>query len=232
MVELNWCGYKWITQERWGDIHPDKPITWYDSSAVEIDEFDILHLKTHRNPKYFQDLDKTSPIGSGLISCTERFSYGDFEIEAKLPIGKYLWPAFWLWSWDTWPPEIDIFEGYSRRLNYFRIPLNPFAFWNVQTNVHYLTPAGSEMLGGKQHFFTFKNPTKHFIKYKLEWRKDYIKIYFNDRLVRTVKDENILEQLSKTTMNVILNNSVTEDYDVNSNKTSDFMIKYFRYTKS
>ena len=34
---MKWCGYEWITQERWGDIHPDKPICWYDPSAVSVD---------------------------------------------------------------------------------------------------------------------------------------------------------------------------------------------------
>jgi hypothetical protein len=23
---INWSGYKWLTQERWGNIHPDKDI--------------------------------------------------------------------------------------------------------------------------------------------------------------------------------------------------------------
>ena len=25
MKTINWSGYEWITQERWGDIHPEKP---------------------------------------------------------------------------------------------------------------------------------------------------------------------------------------------------------------
>ena len=44
---IEWCGYEWLTQERWGQIHPIKPVAWYDESAVEIrwsDEFNCEQL--------------------------------------------------------------------------------------------------------------------------------------------------------------------------------------------
>jgi beta-glucanase (GH16 family) len=41
-------------------------------------------------------------------------TYGYFEIEAKLPIGKGTWPAFWLFNHiDNRRPEIDIMEAYA-----------------------------------------------------------------------------------------------------------------------
>ncbi|MBN1522720.1 MAG: family 16 glycosylhydrolase [Candidatus Aureabacteria bacterium] len=50
---------------------------------------------------------------SGLVETKGKFTqvYGRFEIRAKLPRGKGLWPAHWLMNaGGTWPPEIDIME--------------------------------------------------------------------------------------------------------------------------
>jgi beta-glucanase (GH16 family) len=48
-----------------------------------------------------------------MVSSYGNFSitYGYFEIRAKMPKGKGLWPAFWLLPQDgEWPPEIDVLE--------------------------------------------------------------------------------------------------------------------------
>jgi O-antigen/teichoic acid export membrane protein len=53
------------------------------------------------------------PYASGLLTTFHSFSftYGYEEMRARIPKGKWLWPAFWLLPVDkTWPPETDVME--------------------------------------------------------------------------------------------------------------------------
>lgn len=54
---------------------------------------------------------------TGMVSTAETWAqaYGYYEITAEIPVGKGHWPAFWLAPAGIgWPPEIDIFEVYSK----------------------------------------------------------------------------------------------------------------------
>lgn len=58
--------------------------------------------------------------GSMLVS-QPMFMHGRFEVRGKLPVGRGLWPAYWLWPLDKHSaPEIDIMEmlGHDPMLTY------------------------------------------------------------------------------------------------------------------
>jgi len=50
-------------------------------------------------------------IESGMLRSRWSGKYGVFEIRMKVPVGRGMWPAFWLNPQDlSWPPEIDVIE--------------------------------------------------------------------------------------------------------------------------
>lgn len=228
---FEWRGYKWIPKERWGAIHPQKPHFWYDPKRVILNKDESIDLETAPNVKYFPHEGMRSYIGAGLISCTEKFSYGHFSLDVKMPKGRGLWPAFWLWGWEDWPPEIDIFEGYSGTgLNYFKLN-NIFKgyLWNIKSNVHWKDNGENKSIGGKGHFFGFKETMYDYFNYSLTWSPDYIKIFYDGKLVRNVKDKKILNSYKGHKMNVIINNGISKKYKEQFSNYSVMKIKNFSY---
>lgn len=72
----------------------------------------VLRITADRAPETLLPQLRGHAYVSGLI--TSRHShlqkYGYFEIRARMPAGRGLWPAFWLHRVGQWPPEIDVFE--------------------------------------------------------------------------------------------------------------------------
>ena len=167
-----------------------------------------------------------------MISCTEKFSYGTFSIEAKLPKGPYLWPAFWMYAWESWPPEIDVFEAYSNsRSSYFNWDWRSLfgKLWRVETNIHLGEAPNNYSLGAQPEYIGFTSPTEKFNTYTVDWTPTYIKIYYNNKLVRQVTDPDVLKQLEGKTMNVIVNNGVQNSYPLDSNLQTELIARNFRY---
>lgn len=75
-----------------------------------------LTILARRTPPAARPFAWNKPYYGGAITTKFSFTqrYGYFEIEARLPAGKGMWPAFWLMPvGGTWPDagEIDVFEG-------------------------------------------------------------------------------------------------------------------------
>ncbi|MGH6879029.1 MAG: glycoside hydrolase family 16 protein [Rhizomicrobium sp.] len=88
---------------------------------IGIDPFQVdgdghLEIVASRTPPALLPRLDSHPYVSGVITTQPSFAqtYGYFEMRAKLPNGKGLWPAFWLLRKDqSWPPEIDVMEAVS-----------------------------------------------------------------------------------------------------------------------
>lgn len=230
MKTINWSGYNWITEERWGQIHFGKSWNWYDPDCVELIDGD-LHLSISDTAKKFIDEGGkvVSPNGTGLVCCLSNFGFGRFEIEAKLPKGVGLWPAFWMWATNAWPPEIDIFEGYSGDGNYRGNILRPV---KVQSCVHVRNEWQTKKIPARSPWFCqFNNrPDETFNTYTCDWLPDRIEFYINGRSVRKIKDKNILNHLADYKMQVIINNHVDGKYVNHFAYESPFVVKYFNFT--
>jgi beta-glucanase (GH16 family) len=107
---------------------------------------------------------------SGLITTRKSFTqeYGLFEIRARLPKGRGLWPAFWLMPVDgSWPPEIDVMEILED---------NPTTLY---TSVHtHDTDQGNPTITT-----IIADSTTDFHTYSVDWESDQIVFYVDDHEV-------------------------------------------------
>lgn len=104
------------------------------------------------------------------------WKYGYFDIRAKLPCGRGVWPAFWLLSdGGSWPKdgEIDIMEHVGHEPN------------KVHSTLHtYDTEHGGPKLSEATYA---ADVCGQFHNYQMDWRADTISFFVDDRLVYTAQ---------------------------------------------
>jgi beta-glucanase (GH16 family) len=192
----------------------------------------VLRLQTKRHERYKETENGSqvtiyhNKIGVGLVSSENTFTYGTYEADVMLPKGTGLFPAFWLYSASTWPPEIDIFEAWSRKSGLYTSKGLPY--FSLASNVHYGEEPNHPHIKSKSHL-VFKKFDECFINFRLEWTPDRIEIFYNSRSVRKVTDQNILDWFNRDpSMWVIFNNGIEEE----SLYTNDsvMQVKNFKYT--
>lgn len=106
----------------------------------------------------------------------KEFKYGRMEARAKLPVGKGIWPAFWMLGSNIgkvgWPKsgEIDILEYVGR---------DPH---QVYTTLHTEDSHGNSKNSKKTEI---KDIEEGFHIYAIEWNKDKIEFFVDDLSVYT-----------------------------------------------
>jgi beta-glucanase (GH16 family) len=128
----------------------------------------------HEGRKYTSARLRTASKGDWL--------YGRFEIRAKLPDGRGMWPAIWMlptdWKYGGWPAsgEIDIMEN---------VGYDPY--WIV-ASAHtrlYNHVQGTQ----KNNKISIPDCYTGFHVYALEWEASAYRIYVDDQLYFTFKNE-------------------------------------------
>ena len=114
------------------------------------------------------------------------WTYGRFEIRAKLPTGKGAWPAIWMlpttWAYGGWPDsgEIDIMEQVGYEPQVIHASVHTKAYHHViNTQKTAKTPVETAVTG--------------FNVYTVEWTQKEIRAYVNDRRYFTFKNERLTD---------------------------------------
>ena len=117
-----WIGYddpnkRTLKGNKEQQIYVDQEYTGASEQSLNLNPFfikeGVLNIVAQRTPASLQKSLYGYQYYSGLITTRKSFAqrYGYFEMRAKLPEGKAIWPAFWLLPVDkSWPPELDIVE--------------------------------------------------------------------------------------------------------------------------
>jgi hypothetical protein len=126
------CQGRWLTHYGWQEpnqegslslpgeleVYAVASFTGAAQEALALDPFRIadggLEIRAEPAPVRVLPFIWGRRYVSGLITTKYSFSqlYGVFEIRAKLPRVRGLWPAFWLLPADgSWPPETGVFEA-------------------------------------------------------------------------------------------------------------------------
>jgi beta-glucanase (GH16 family) len=132
-------------------------------NILEGNGFLTLRATKLATPIQYCDKDcRSYTFGSGMVqsgggqwptrSAGFTFTYGYVEARVKIPAGKGLWPAFWLWPANyNDPPEIDIMENLGDNPN--------------KIYMTYHLPNGSEAQGT----YTGSDFSQGFHKLGLDW---------------------------------------------------------------
>lgn len=144
----------------------------YTTKNVEFSDGKLLIIAKKENKEY---------TSARLITKGKRiFTYGLFEIKAKLPQGVGTWPALWMLGQNIdevgWPAcgELDIMEHVGKRPNF------------IHSTVHTLSGYGGTPYTG---ILEIKNPFTKFHIYGMEWTKEFIAFYVDGKLVNRYQPE-------------------------------------------
>lgn len=137
----------------------------------------VIEAKKEQTTDAFGTYDYTSAKlkTKGLFSQT----YGRYEIRAKLPIGKGLWPAIWMLPendvYGGWAAsgEIDIMEGWGSKPD------------TVGGTLHYGGLWPGNKYTGKSYVFPSTTTVNVFHEYALEWEPGKIRWYVDGMLYQT-----------------------------------------------
>ena len=155
--------------------------------------------------------------------------YGRFEIRAKLPTGKGLWPAHWLYPQNrNWEMEYRMAEAVATGKERMIPEARP---WYTEIDIMEFLGHEPSILYATLHYYTFEGQkktssgkltgeddySKDFHIYALEWEPDSIRWYVDRHLIHATSDG-----IPHTPHYLILNTAVGGAWPGNPDSTTVF----------
>ena len=175
---------KW-TYDTGGDGWGNKELESYTSRLENVQQRGGNLIITAMREKYTGLDGVTRRYTSARLTTKGQFwqRYGRFEAKLKLPLGKGIWPAFWMLGTNIdkvrWPAagEIDVMENIGEAGRIYSTLHGPGYSGAAAISTPYDLPAGEAIDTG-------------FHVYAVEWSPERIRFYLDDKLIveRTPKD--------------------------------------------
>ena len=154
---------------------------WNDAIWYETSNATKNYAVSNGSLKIWPQRDASGKFFNRTIDTDGKYyqTYGYFEIEAKLPVGRGTWPAFWLFNHiGTRRPEIDVMEAYAGG--------GPNSGWS-DANLHPTAYAptvwiDAGKLAGTKTILT-SDLSAAFHKYAVKWEASRQTFYFDGREV-------------------------------------------------
>ena len=164
----------------WGN----KELQFYTARRQENARVEDGHLIIEARKESWEGRDYTS---ARLVSRGKGdWTYGRFEVSARLPSGRGTWPAIWMlptgWSYGSWPSsgEVDIME---------HVGFDPDV---IHTSIH--TRAYNHTINTqKTAQLKLSNSRSEFNVYAVEWTPEEIRGFVNDQQFFTFRNERLTD---------------------------------------
>lgn len=155
--------------------------------------------------------DRTLPYTSARLRTLNKgdWTYGRFEVRARVPGGQGTWPAIWMlptdWTYGGWAAsgEIDIMETVNLQ--------DDKPLW-IKGTLHYGRDWPENVYSGKEFHFTDSDPREDFHTYAIEWAEGEIRWYVDDVHYLTQRQDGWYSQ-SKDDEGKFFNNEGAAPFD-------------------
>jgi hypothetical protein len=198
-------------------LNDEKQLYNLDRDNVRLNGDGTLSLVARRTD-HPEALREGYAYSSGMINMApwaggpphKGWQYGYFEMRADVPIEPGTWPAFWLLPAEkAWPPEIDIMEMVGSKPG------------EVVTTIH-STVAGEKGKG------TFAGVEDGFHTFAVDWRKDFITWYVDDREIFRVETPSDMHRPMIILANLALGGGWAGPIDLGPDARAELRIDYIR----